>query len=97
MPGGAANLRRKVEGDMTTGIMGFNSKNGRYGILVMDLWEIEGFHCGDILEVWDYESEQWISTRIEMYSHDASPYDKWYLVGTPYSGFALEGLKIRVR
>lgn len=75
---------------MTTGIMGYNSKNGRYGLLVMDLWQIDGFHHGDLIEVWDYEKEQWIATRIESN-------DEWYLVGTPYSGAALEGLKIRVR
>lgn len=79
---------------MMTGIMGFNSKNDRYGLLVMDLWWIDGFHCGDALEVWDSEKEQWIATRIEMQSKRN---DGWYLVGTPYSGAALEGLKIRVR
>ena len=78
---------------MTTGIMGYNSKNGRYGLLVMDLWEIDGFHCGDVIEFWDYEKEQWISTRVEMH---AKGNDGWYLVGTSYCGIALEGLKIRV-
>ena len=76
---------------MITGIMGYNSKNGRYGLLIMDLWEIDGFHCGDTLEVWDSESEQWTPTRIEMRHKN-----EWYLVDTPYSGTALEGLKIRV-
>lgn len=76
---------------MITGIMGYNSKNDRYGLLVMDLWEIDGFHCGDTLEVWDSESEQWTPTRIEMHYKN-----EWYLVGTPYSGTDLEGLKIRV-
>lgn len=76
---------------MITGIMGYNSKNGRYGLLVMDLWEIEGFHCGDSLEVWDSSSEKWTPTRIEMRCKN-----EWYLVGTPYSGTDLEGLKIRV-
>lgn len=51
---------------MITGLLGYNSRNDRYGLLVMDLWEIEGFHCGDTLEVWDSESDQWIPTRIEM-------------------------------
>lgn len=76
---------------MTTGILSYNSSNDRYGLLVMDLWEIDGFHCGECLDVWDYDKEQWIPTRIEMNR------DGWYLVDTPYSGTALEGLKVRVR
>ena len=76
---------------MITGLLGYNSRNDRYGLLVMDLWEIEGFHCGDTLEVWDSESDQWIPTRIEMRWNN-----EWYLVGTEYSGTALEGLKVRI-
>ena len=82
--------------------MGYNSQNDRYGLLVMDLWEIEGFHCGDTLEVWDSEKEQWIPTRMEMHYQPSafqSPKnrnDGWYLVGTEYSGAALEGLKVRI-
>ncbi len=76
---------------MTTGRMGYNSSNDRYGLLVMDLWEIEGFHCGQTLEVWDSENEKWIPTRMEMHYNDG-----WYLVGTPYRGTALEGLTVRV-
>ncbi len=83
-----------------TGIMGYNSSNDRYGLLVSDLWEIDGFHCGDTLEVWDYEQEQWIPTRMEMHyqapSFPKKRNDGWYLVGTEYSGQALEGLRIRV-
>lgn len=84
---------------MLMGIMGYNSQNDRYGLLVMDLWEIDGFHCGDTFEVWDSENEQWIATRMEMHwnsSFQPKRNDGWYLVGTPYSGTALEGLKIRV-
>lgn len=76
---------------MITGLLGYNSRNDRYGLLVMDLWEIEGFHCGDTLEVWDSESDQWIPTRIEMRWKN-----EWYLVDTPYSGTDLEGLKVRI-
>lgn len=36
---------------MITGRLGYNSSNGRYGLLVSDLWEHKGFHCGDVLEV----------------------------------------------
>lgn len=76
---------------MITGLLGYNSRNDRYGLLVMDLWEIEGFHCGDTFEVWDSESDQWIPTRIEMRWKN-----EWYLVDTPYSGTDLEGLKVRI-
>lgn len=85
---------------MITGILGYNSQNDRYGILVMDLWEVEGLHCGDCLEVWNSDTEQWISTRIEIHYHapsfPKSKNNEWYLVGTPYSGTALDGLKARV-
>lgn len=84
---------------MIKGILSYNSQNDRYGLLVMDLWEIEGFHCGDTLEVWDNDKEQWIPTRMEMH-YQAPTFPKkrndgWYLVDTPYSGKALEGLKVR--
>lgn len=77
---------------MTTGILGYNSSNDRYGLLVMDLWKIEGFHCGECFDVWDSNTEQWIPTRIEM----GYP-DEWYLVGTPYRGADIEGLRARVQ
>lgn len=35
---------------MTTGRLGYNSVNDRYGLLVSDLWEHSGFHCGEGLE-----------------------------------------------
>ena len=31
------------------GILGYNYKNDRYGLLVTDLWEIDGFSCGNRL------------------------------------------------
>jgi hypothetical protein len=77
---------------MKVGKLGYNCDNGRYGILVCDLWELDGFRCGDTLEVWDRDTEQWIPTRMEMRWKN-----EWYLVDTPYSGTALEGLKVRVR
>ena len=81
---------------MTKGILSYNS----YGLLVMDMWEIDGFHCGDTLEVWDSYKQQWIPTRMEM-NYQAPSFFKTckegcYLVGTPYSGTALEGLLVRV-
>ena len=35
-----ANKEKKIEGRL-----GYNSENGRYGLLVSDLWEHTGFHC----------------------------------------------------
>lgn len=84
------------------GTLGYNSSNDRYGLLVCDLWEIEGFHCGQLLEVWNSDTEQWIPTRMEMhYQPSAFQFpsqrnDGWYLVGTGYSGTDLEGLRVRV-
>lgn len=40
-----ANKEKKIEGRL-----GYNSENGRYGLLVSDLWEHTGFHCGECLE-----------------------------------------------
>lgn len=85
------------------GTLGYNEENDRYGLLVSDLWKIEGFHCGQTLEVWDYDNEQWIPARMEMrdrpsaFSFPKQRNDGWYLVGTSYSGTDLEGLKVRVR
>ena len=65
---------------MIEGRLGYNSYNDRYGLLVSDLWENDGFHCGECLEV--IVDEKWISTRMEMaWDADGS---RWYLVGTPY-------------
>lgn len=74
------------------GRMGYNSKNKRYGLLISDLWEIDGFHCGTPMEYWDSNKEEWIPTRIEM----AWPAQKYYLVDTGLQGEDLEGLKIRI-
>ena len=61
-----------------TGRLGYNSQNGRYGLLVSDLWEHEGFHCGERLEV--MVDGKWTATRMEM-----SARREWYLVGTDYN------------
>ena len=74
------------------GRMGYNSENNRYGLLISDLWEIDGFHCGTALDYWDSDKQEWISTRIEM----AWPEQKYYLVDTDLQGDALEGLRIRI-
>lgn len=75
-----------------TGILGYNAKTDRFGMLVMDLWKIDGFHCGNTLEVWNYDSEEWIEDRIE-YDLERK---EWYLVFSQLSGDELEGLKIQV-
>ena len=83
------------------GKLSYNTQNDRYGLLVMDLWKIEGFHCGDTLEVWDSKKEQWIPTRMEMHwqapSFPSERNNGWYLVDTDYIGAVLEGLTVRVR
>lgn len=67
---------------MLEGRLGYNSDNDRYGLLVSDLWEIDGFHCGESLEV--LVDGKWISTWMEMAWDGRGCH--WYLVGTPYFG-----------
>lgn len=33
------------------GRLGYNCENDRYGLLVSDIWENNGFHCGECLQV----------------------------------------------
>lgn len=82
----------EVMSEYIQGRMGFNSENKRYGLLISDLWEIDGFHCGQPLDYYDYDKEEWIHTRVEM----AWPEQEYYLVDTGLQGTDLEGLKIRV-
>lgn len=70
------------------GRLGYNSDNDRYGLLVSDLWEHIGFHCGECLEV--KVDDKWVKTRMEMNIDQ-----KWYLVGTPYIG-DLEYVRARI-
>lgn len=72
------------------GRLGYNSANGRYGLLVTDLWEDNGLHCGECLEV--MIDGEWVETRMEM-----NPSQEWYLVGTPYCGNGLEYVQARIR
>lgn len=62
---------------MKQGRLGYNSSNGRYGLLSSDLWIDIGFHCGEGLEV--LVDDEWVQTRMEM-----NLAREWYLVGTPY-------------
>ena len=78
-----ANKEKKIEGRL-----GYNSENDRYGLLVSDLWEHIGFHCGECLEV--KVDDKWVKTRMEM-DIDRN----WYLVDTPYTG-DLEYVRARI-
>ena len=46
------------------GRLGYNSSNGRYGLLSSDLWIDTGFHCREGLEV--LVDDEWVQTRMEM-------------------------------
>ncbi|MDD3416704.1 MAG: DUF5348 domain-containing protein [Lachnospiraceae bacterium] len=76
---------------MIEGRLGYNSSNDRYGVLVSDLWEDNGLHCGECLEI--LVDDCWISSRIEMKWTNEGNY--WYLVGTPYYG-NLEYVRVRI-
>ena len=72
-----------------TGRLGYNTQNDRYGLLVTDLWEHTGFHCGEGLEV--MVDGKWVQTRMEMDNNK-----RWYLVGTPYRGNNIEYVQARI-
>ena len=73
---------------MKQGRLGYNSSNGRYGLLSSDLWIDTGFHCREGLEV--LVDDEWVQTRMEM-----NLAREWYLVGTPYCG-DLEYVQARI-
>ena len=73
---------------MREGRLGYNSSNGRYGILSSDLWIDTGLHCGECLQI--LMDGKRVGTRMEM---DAAR--NWYLVGTPYRG-DLEYIRARI-
>ncbi len=77
---------------MIEGRLGYNSENDRYGLLVSDLWENPGFHCGECFEV--MVDGKWIPTRIEKTWDEHG--GEWYLVDTPYKG-DLEYIRARIR
>lgn len=74
---------------MQEGYLGYNYKNKRYGFLVRDLWENDGFHCGDTFEV--KINGEWVKTRIEMTTDG-----EWYLINTNLEGDDLEHREIRL-
>ncbi len=75
------------------GRLGYNQENDRYGLLIADLWENEGFHCGETFEYYDSDTDSWCPTRIEM----SWPDKKYYLVDTNLKGNDLEGVRIRLK
>ena len=74
------------------GRLAYNPETKRFGMLIADLWDIDGFHCGSTFEIYDSEKDTWIPTRIEM----SWPDQKYYLVNTQLKDDDLEGLKIRI-
>ena len=44
------------------GRLGYNAENERYGLLVSDLWENSGFHCGECMEV--LVGNQWVDIKL---------------------------------
>lgn len=81
-----------MEKEWINGRLGYNSQNGRYGLLFFDLWEIEGFHCGEMLEV--KINDEWLQTRFEM-SWD-NGVGEWYLTGTNLRGTDIEYIRARI-
>ena len=53
---------------MKQGRLGYNSSNGRYGLLSSDLWIDTGFHCGEGLEV--LVDDEWVPVS---YTHLTLP------------------------
>lgn len=74
------------------GRLGYNRKNDRYGLLVTDLWEIDGFSCGNRLQV--EINGEWVDTHMEM--DWSTGKGIWYLTGTDLKGSALENKRVRV-
>ena len=72
-----------------TGRLGYNDANKRYGLLITDLWEHDGCHRGERLEV--QIDGEWVQTRMEMNREG-----DWYLVDTPFVGEGLEFLRVRI-
>lgn len=70
------------------GKLRYNPENGRYGLLVSDMWENDGFHCGESLQV--KVDDHWVDTTMEMTCEDGQ--DTWHLTGTEYRGETLEFL-----
>ena len=70
---------------MIEGRLYYNADQGRYGLMSHGKWVVEGFHCGDLLDV--LVDGRWIQTRVEMA-------EDWYLVDLP--GVVMYDLKARI-
>lgn len=77
----------------TEGRLGYNHENDRYGLLVSDLWEHTGFHCGECLQI--YKNGKWIDTSFEM--DWSTGKGIWYLTGTDIVGTEIEYIKARIK
>lgn len=78
---------------MKEGRLGYNDQNGRYGLLTSDLWEHDGFHCGESLEI--MIDGTWFPTRMEMAWENGE--GTWYLAGTPFRGCDIEYIHARIK
>lgn len=81
-----------MKGEWIEGRLGYNGANNRYGLLVSDLWEHEGFHCGEPVQV--RIDGEWVDSRFEMSWE--SGVGEWYLVGTDISGKDIEYTRARI-
>ena len=86
------NYYKGKEKEYKEGRLGYNRKNDRYGLLVTDLWEIDGFSCGNRLQV--EINGEWVDTHMEM--DWSTGKGIWYLTGTDLKGSALENKRVRV-
>lgn len=75
------------------GRLGYNSQNDRYGLLVSDLWEDSGFHCGECLQV--QIDGKWVDTSMEM--DWSTGRGVWYLTGTDIRGIDIEYTRARIQ
>ena len=75
------------------GRLGYNHDNDRYGLLVSDLWEYDGFHCGECLQV--KINGEWKDTSMEM--DWSTGRGIWYLTGTDIVGDELEYIRARIQ
>lgn len=82
-----------MEKQWIEGRLGHNHQNGRYGLLISDLWEKEGFNCGEYLQV--KVGGEWVDTCMEM--EWSKGVGVWYLAGTGIKGEAIEHTHARIR
>lgn len=80
-----------------TGRLYFNHQNGRWGIVNSDdLWSYEGLHCGEPIEWYNSENDEWIVDPIEGTYPGNNP-QCWYFATSGLKGIALKNLKVRMR